>query len=193
MGKRYSLLINNKSLKRIPRKIVVSWCVFTLVIFLFLVEILTPVHHSLDAVKTENIQIDEVHKYKGGTRNSSAIEIVIISGDKVYYYDCLYSEYDSFKTVIETDLIEGNVKHVTVTLPNKQSISDRFRNRQRVVALKAGDTVYYDLNAEKSRLNFNRIGIAIAFGSLTAIWLLITPCICLGYRVIVIKRVPKRS
>ena len=89
---------------------------------------------------------------------------------------------------IETELLTGETTSVTVKVASNQTIRDKLLHQRRIVDLRNGDSIYYDLDTERSALFKNYITCWILFLSSCALWIFSTLFIAIVYNIAIFQK-----
>lgn len=186
--KRYSVKISWKRLKRIPKSALCPWLIFGLLSLYLLVQLILPTYRTLDDLQEYEIHIDRVFLLDSHDTKGNRMKLEIVDGDRVFYLWYPQFSYGDYRHDVETELLTGKVTSVMGKIPKAQKIRDNLFNRTRIVDLRNGDSVYYDLATEKASLRHNHNTLWIPFLLIFASWLFTTLYISLIYQIVTFQK-----
>lgn len=183
----YSLKIIPKRIKQIPRITIVFGVMLAFIVIYCIVILCHPGYQRLDDLQDCEITIDRVNLRDSHDTKGSRMKLEIVSEKTTYYVWYPQSKYLDYVSNVEKDLLSGNVISVKIKIANKQSIRDYLFNQKRVVDIRSGSAVYYDLDTEMIRIQYHRKALWILFFFMTIVLLCYTISIPLVYGVIKFK------
>jgi hypothetical protein len=176
-------------MKNIPKK-ALAFLLFLGVLWMCsIAQLIILSNTQLDDLQKREIKIDKACVDISLNRTGSRFKLSLISGNTTYYVWYPNSQRQKFSDVIERDLLSGKVTSVTVSISEHSTLRDRLTNRQRIVEVKNNDTVYYDLDTERIRLESDRISAWVLFLISFVAWILDTFLLLSIYRVIKTRKV----
>ena len=116
------------------------------------------------------------------------MKLTIMDGDNLFYVWYPQSSYRNYARKIETELLTGETTSVTVKVASNQTIRDKLLHQRRIVDLRNGDSIYYDLDTERSALFKNYITRWILFLSSCALWIFSTLFIAIVYNIAIFQK-----
>ena len=116
------------------------------------------------------------------------MKLTIMDGDNLFYVWYPQSSYRNYARKIETELLTGETTSVTVKVASNQTIRDKLLHQRRIVDLRNGDSIYYDLDTERSALFKNYITCWILFLSSCALWIFSTLFIAIVYNIAIFQK-----
>ena len=183
----YSFRVNPKQIRKIPKYIFVFAVILVFIVIYCIVLLFHPEYQRLNDLQDCEINIDQVNLRDSHDTKGSRMKLEIVSEKTTYYVWYPQSIYLDYASNVETDLLTGNVISVKIKIANKQSIRDYLFNQKRVVDIRSGSAVYYDLDTEMIKMQSHRKSLWILFIFMTIVLLCYTISIPLVYGVIKIK------
>lgn len=186
--KRRSVHIAWKRFKQISKLGIFMWLMLGFFSLLFLIQLFLPPYRSLDGLQEVEIHISNVSLFDSGDKRGSRMKLTIADGDDTYYLWYPQTGYKKFRHAVETELLTGKTTLVTAKIVSSPSLRDKLQNKNRMVDLRSGDSVYYDIDTEKKQLTEDYVSVWIAFPLLFFCWAISTLLIGIIYRPIVFQR-----
>ena len=159
----YSVMIVPKRIKQIPKIAIVLWIMFAFMFLYCITQLCLSKYQTLDDLQDCEIYIDRVNLRDSHDTKGSRMRLEIVSGKTTYYVWYPQSKYLDYAYNVEKDLLSGNVNLVKVKIANTQSIRDNLFNQKRVVDIRSGDAIYYDLDTEIIRMQHHHRNLWILF------------------------------
>lgn len=171
------------------------WLFLGLISLYLLVQILLPMYHTLEDLQEYKIRFDAIRLVDSHDTKGSRMRLDMIVGDQIFYlwYPEGYvwdpeSGYRRYADKLEEDLLSGKVTCVTAKVVTHRTIRDRLAKRWRVVDLRSGDSIYYELSTEKADLREDYIACCCLFPLVFGAWLLGTLLVLLAYQVVTVYK-----
>ncbi len=186
--KHYSVRIIWKRRKRIPKVTACIWLLLGLFSLYCMILLFSSSIQSLDDLQELKIHIDSLHLFDSYDTKGSRIKLTIIDGDNLFYVWYPQSSYMNYAYKVETELLTGETTSVTAKVVRSQTIRDKLLNQRRIIDLRNGDSVYYDLDAERLSLSKNYISCWILFLFSCFFWMFSTLFIAVVYRIVIFQK-----
>lgn len=142
---------NFKKLRHIPKRIILSWILLTLIVmWLFVNVFFVSSYQVLDVIYEEKIIIEKIQI------NRQRDEVLIYANGNIYYMSYASRHVSKSIRKIKEDLSNGNLSigdAVDIKFVSADDILFNFIwNKKRIVDLKTDQTSYYTLDTEKKVL-----------------------------------------
>ena len=186
--KNYSVNIDHRKLKRIPKY---AFCLWLLLVVscLFWIQQMYDTHNMLKDSHYEcELIIEDVSLCDSYDTKGTRMKLTIFANGITYYIWYPQTEYKQFADGIKNDLLSGDITSVNAIVSNTQTIRDKIFDQRRIIDLRSDSAVYYDFELECDSLqkNFSWSCVLSVFSIL--ILLSYTLCISLLYGVLYYKK-----
>lgn len=157
---------------------------------LFLIQLVLPPYRSLDDLQEVEIHIGNVSLFDSGDKRGSRMKLTISdsNGDGTYYLWYPQTGYKKFSHAVETELLTGKTTLVTAKIVSSPYLRDKLQSKRRMVDLRSGNSVYYDIETERRQLADNYVSAWISFTILISCWVIATLLIGIIHNPIVLRR-----
>ena len=184
----YSARIIQKRLKQMPKITVGIWIMFACIFLYCITQLCLSMYQTLDDLQDCEIYIDLVNLRDSHDSKGSRMKLELVSEKTTYYVWYPQSKYIDYAHNVENDLLTGNVNVVKVKIANTQSIRDSLFNQKRVVDIRSGSAIYYDLNTEMISMQHHHRTLLLLSIFVFMFLLCYTIFISLIYRVLIFEK-----
>lgn len=185
----------SKNLSRVPRKQAINCFFFIVIIILLFINLFSPNLNMLKNMQHINITIGKLEDISyAGSRHSTNRQYVIHTAECSYYFEfpTFSDEHIRFNN-IESEILNGEINSVSITVTTKQTFLDKIHNRYRILKLDIDGTEYLSISTSKKLLLWEYIGGWIGFlliGLIATLYIVIT---VIGYDILVFRPIKRKK
>ena len=184
----YKIRIRWDRRKRVPKGVACTYILLGFFSLYCMLQLFSSPGSSLDNLCELRIHIDNINIMDSHDIKGSRMKLTIMDGDNLLYVWYPQSSYRNYARKIETELLTGETTSVTVKVASNQTIRDKLLHQRRIVDLRNGDSIYYDLDTERSALFKNYITCWILFLSSCALWIFSKKYITKVYKIAIFQK-----
>ena len=184
----YSARIIQKRIKQMPKITVGIWIMFACIFLYCITQLCLSMYQTLDDLQDCEIYIDRVNLRDSHDTKGSRMKLELVSEKTTYYVWYPQSKYIDYAHEVENDLLSGNINLVKIKIANTQSIRDSLFNQKRVVDIRSGSAIYYDLNTEMISMQHHHRTLLLLSIFVFMFLLCYTIFISLIYRVLIFEK-----
>ena len=181
---KYGITLRWKRIKTVPKVFVLSLALLIISFFVCVINLVGTSSRWIDRIEEKNIIITDAYVFDSHDIKGSRFKLVIESNDDRFYLWYPKDSFSKYRGVIASDLLNGSTNQVSAKVISNSTLWDVISGQCKIEDLRAGDTVFYDLDDEILRQKDSRYTYLIAAAFLSALLVSGTTLISISYGIV---------
>ncbi len=180
--------INWKRLRSVPKKAIVLCALFLAVFLYSLVQLARPATYWQDNVEAVQLQTDGVRLIDTFSTKGSRMKLIIEADGQTYYLWYPANAYLQYSESVESLLLTGVETNLSAKIIDNSTLWDRLTGHHRIVDLRCGNSVFYEMETETSRATEDHNALWILFALSGLLWIAEVIYIGFAYGIIALRK-----